>query len=504
MNKKTTRILQTFDKYRFIFYILAGLIAVAVALHYKNMPDETADPEQNPLYQEAIEYERSLDIRALIIDIGGNGIQLSKKTVYWDINENGFGNATQWIEPDNGFLVIDRNKNNRVDDHSEIIGQKNGISGFKELASFDDNNDGIIDAQDSVFSELMIWQDKNVNGYTNRDELTSLTDAGITTLSLKHHTLYDWAEENNGLSALEISRKRKSRKDNTITATSFAATTSGEQLAVADIRLYYDTMNTHYRKPVKIILMATMLPGIRGYGLIKDMSVRLSEDNDKDDPQNLLELVSSFSSLSFDQLFLDYEETDRMVETILFRWAETDKIAPESRGQNIDARHLATVEKITGNQFRQLGLYKNPRPHAAHMLEQSFKSIFHVFKASLMVQRQGQYLFTESPFYNRTKGTITGGKGLDSERLERLQNFAEDAEKVPDPFFYWVHIVRFINNVIKLADLSHHDRQQLDRAIRHTVPDGSLHKITAYLEWEKNRRPRQKFTYTAPEYSIDP
>src|SRR5207245_11429610 len=52
---------------------------------------------------------------------------------------------------------------------------------FRSLAAgFDSNHDGVIDARDARFGELMVWQDANQNGRTDPGELTSLTDLGIT------------------------------------------------------------------------------------------------------------------------------------------------------------------------------------------------------------------------------------------------------------------------------------------------------------------------------------
>ena len=48
--------------------------------------------------------------------------------------------------------------------------------GFAKLASFDSNGDGVVDALDARFGELLVWQDANQNHSTDAGELRSLAD----------------------------------------------------------------------------------------------------------------------------------------------------------------------------------------------------------------------------------------------------------------------------------------------------------------------------------------
>jgi hypothetical protein len=63
---------------------------------------------------------------------------------------------------------------------------KNGLGA---LAAYDrpangGNGDGQIDARDAVFSKLLIWVDKNHDGISQPDELFTLAQLGITSISL--------------------------------------------------------------------------------------------------------------------------------------------------------------------------------------------------------------------------------------------------------------------------------------------------------------------------------
>jgi hypothetical protein len=60
-----------------------------------------------------------------------------------------------------GFLVLDANGNGRIDDISEMFGDR-FQGGYAELAGYDSNHDGKISLGDLIWSELKVWQDREV------------------------------------------------------------------------------------------------------------------------------------------------------------------------------------------------------------------------------------------------------------------------------------------------------------------------------------------------------
>jgi hypothetical protein len=107
--------------------------------------------------------------------------------VSFDLNTDGHAERTAWttFETDDAFLVLDRNFNGQIDDGMEIFGDRTpqipsaNPNGFRALALFDDslsggNEDGRIDANDSIFGSLMLWTDLNHNGRSEPKELRSL------------------------------------------------------------------------------------------------------------------------------------------------------------------------------------------------------------------------------------------------------------------------------------------------------------------------------------------
>jgi Ca2+-binding RTX toxin-like protein len=122
----------------------------------------------------------------LVIDLDGDGIEtigLGEKPIYFDVDGDLFAEATGWLKGDDGFLVLDANNNGRVDDISEMFGNR-AEGGYAELAGYDSNHDGKISVADIMWTDLKVWQDFNSNGVTDVGELKSLADLGIVELNL--------------------------------------------------------------------------------------------------------------------------------------------------------------------------------------------------------------------------------------------------------------------------------------------------------------------------------
>jgi len=155
--------------------------------------------------------------KPLIIDLDGDGIEITAdRNVSFDMDGDGFLEQTSWAAADDGFLVIDLNEDgtrgtgdNKIDQTKELILSKwhDNIlaSDLQGLGTFDEarrggNGDGVLDAQDSVWTELKIWQDADQDGEADSGELKNLSDLGISQIDLSYDDGTEFLDESNDVS----------------------------------------------------------------------------------------------------------------------------------------------------------------------------------------------------------------------------------------------------------------------------------------------------------------
>ena len=122
----------------------------------------------------------------IILDLGGDGYAFGA-TAAFDINADGAADRVTWNSSNDGILAVDLDGNGKIDSGTEIFtpsfGGGNFASGVAALASLDGNGDGVIDAADAAFANLLIWQDANADGVSDAGELSSLADRGIASIA---------------------------------------------------------------------------------------------------------------------------------------------------------------------------------------------------------------------------------------------------------------------------------------------------------------------------------
>ncbi len=126
-------------------------------------------------------------ITPLVLDLDGDGISIIdiSETVLFDMNNNGTLDRTSWVEGDDGLLAMDFDGDGIITNQSELFGGGDTVNdGFAKLALYDTNADGVIDVQDDVFTDLLVWQDVNQDGISQSGEMHSLDTLSISSISL--------------------------------------------------------------------------------------------------------------------------------------------------------------------------------------------------------------------------------------------------------------------------------------------------------------------------------
>lgn len=141
-------------------------------------------------------------IDPLIIDLGGDGVELSDDTFSFDLDADGESDQISRPKGNSGFLALDKNGDGIINDGTELFGTQNG-DGFKDLARYDSNGDGKIDKDDPIYDKLRIWK-PGANG--DQGELIGLGEVGIGAIYLDAKNNEQLMQSTNG-ETLGVQRK---------------------------------------------------------------------------------------------------------------------------------------------------------------------------------------------------------------------------------------------------------------------------------------------------------
>ena len=321
----------------------------------------------------------AMSIRSpIIIDMNGDGVKTTAqgKHTYFDHDGNGFAENTGWVDSNDALLVLDRNQNGLIDDGKELFGSntllssgKKAQNGFEALAEFDENRDGVIDAADSVWSRLQLWQDKNQNGLVDEGELLSLSNTQITAIGLNY-----------------LKGDKKDENGHEHRETSQVTWADGHQTDATDVWFKVDKGDTFNTDNLAIDKDIAKLPYIQGFGNVSDLHTAMQKD------AVLKEMVKAY-------LTADTKTRESLLNNLIYRWTGSEQIDPVSRGKYIDdARKLVTLENLTGSDF--LGTWcwgeidSDPHSKAAPILIAEFNKFAEYVSASLLAEGVYKELFS--------------------------------------------------------------------------------------------------------------
>ncbi len=92
----------------------------------------------------------------LVINFDGPAASLTERNFEFDLDSDGEMDIISFLNPGSGFLALDLNGDGIINDGRELFGPQNG-DGFVQLAEYDEDGNGWIDENDSVFDRLRIW-----------------------------------------------------------------------------------------------------------------------------------------------------------------------------------------------------------------------------------------------------------------------------------------------------------------------------------------------------------
>jgi len=135
----------------------------------------------------------------ILVDTDGSGFHLTsaKDGVVFDIEGNGHPLPISWTAAGstNAFLALPHD--GKITNGKELFGDftpqpaSDDPNGFLALAVYDKpenggNGDGVIDDKDAIFPQLRLWIDRNHDGIAQPDEIYTLHELGVFSISLHY------------------------------------------------------------------------------------------------------------------------------------------------------------------------------------------------------------------------------------------------------------------------------------------------------------------------------
>ena len=305
----------------------------------------------------------------LILDLNGNGILTTtvENGTYFDFKEDGFKEKTAWADNGDGILVYDINGNGTIDNAGELFGDRtllaNGTyarNGYEAIKQYDTDKNGQINADDEIFNKLMVWMDADNDGITDEGELKSLTDLQVQSIGIAY-TQTSITDANG----------------NTILGQTDVTLTDGSKMSMAAFNLQNHTTDTILKNEIEVpdYIKYTM-PDLCGNGNMLSLHQAMTNNTE------LYDLVKQYMA-SYDSL-----EKYQLAEKILISWADCGDEKKGSRGQYIDATHMAVIEKFFGSEYEGLGGH-NPNNAAGPALEKIYQDLVSQTRKALLLNTSG-------------------------------------------------------------------------------------------------------------------
>lgn len=349
----------------------------------------------------------------LVLDLDGDGIELTDiadPPVFFDADGDGVATLTGWIDPDDGFLARDLDGNGLIETQAELFGTGTADA-ISDLAALDDNGDGVIDAKDAIWSDLKVWRDLNQDGVSTANEVRSLDDVGLLSISVSNPQLSGAIQG-----------------DNLIHSATTFETVSGTVGSAAAIYFGVNKLFNQTSAPVEIEEGDAVMgiPNVKGYGSLPDL--RIAALNDPVLLDLALQLVADADDLTGGEFQLRFE-------ALALRWAGVQDVDPGNDPFTANQQHEAFIEALTG--VARPAIPEHGVATAEDTYYSGLSSLALRFGIGLTTARLSENstpedvaALVESPFFALSFVSVSPSTGLITGGLERV--IYEIAKGLPD------------------------------------------------------------------------
>ena len=132
-------------------------------------------------FQEELQIMEINTCDPLVLNFDGNAAELTNQKFLFDIDGDGEEDEVSMLGSGSGYLALDKNEDGIINSGKELFGPDTG-NGFSSLEAYDEDGNGWIDENDSIWSKLKIWS-KNPDG---TDTLYTLAEKGVGAICLQN------------------------------------------------------------------------------------------------------------------------------------------------------------------------------------------------------------------------------------------------------------------------------------------------------------------------------
>ncbi|WP_181359648.1 calcium-binding protein [Vibrio splendidus] len=266
----------------------------------------------------------------LILDLDGDGIETTnlENGVYFDHNGDGKLERSATATSDDGFLALDLDGNGTIDYGKELFGDNTVLAdgtlaknGFEALAQYDENADGIIDANDSIYNQLKVFRDLNQDGISQANELFTLKDLDIASVKVTY-------TESTHVDDMGNEHRQQSQYTKS----------DGTSFSLTDVWFKMDKSDFIY-PTLPIPEDIQQLPDINGIGSLPSLHYAMTVD----ESGNLKSLVEQY------QLGTSSLTDNELLTEIMLAWAGVSGEYSPYYQSRIDTRKIQALEKFYGH-----------------------------------------------------------------------------------------------------------------------------------------------------------